>query len=67
MKSNYLRINSIVPISEANGPGPHFTIWVQGCTLKCAKCFNPQSHNVNEGNLISIDNILLLVPLQLSQ
>lgn len=28
----------------ANGPGVRFAVWVQGCTLACAGCFNPETH-----------------------
>ena len=30
--------------SRANGPGARFVVWVQGCTLGCAGCFNPTTH-----------------------
>jgi anaerobic ribonucleoside-triphosphate reductase activating protein len=39
----------VIPVSEGNGPGPHYTIWVQGCTLRCQGCFNPHTHNRNLG------------------
>ena len=44
-----MKISSIIPISEVNGPGPHYTIWVQGCTLNCPECFNPQTHDLLSG------------------
>lgn len=30
--------------SIANGPGRRFVLWLQGCTLGCAGCFNPATH-----------------------
>ena len=30
--------------SVANGPGRRFVLWLQGCTLGCAGCFNPATH-----------------------
>lgn len=53
-----IRISSIIPISEANGPGPHYTIWTQGCNLKCSGCFNSHTHDPNGGYLQSIDALL---------
>lgn len=39
-----LRIHGFVPYSGANGPGTRAVVWVQGCTLGCAGCFNPETH-----------------------
>lgn len=39
-----LRVHAIEPKSRANGPGARFVVWVQGCTLGCAGCFNPSTH-----------------------
>lgn len=37
-------INSISNESYVNGPGKRCVIWLQGCSLKCAGCFNPSLH-----------------------
>ena len=39
-----VRVHAIDPRSRANGPGVRFVIWLQGCTLGCAGCFNPLTH-----------------------
>ena len=39
-----LRVHAIERGSRANGPGARFVVWVQGCTLGCAGCFNPATH-----------------------
>ena len=39
-----VRVHAIERGSRANGPGPRFVVWVQGCTLGCAGCFNPATH-----------------------
>jgi anaerobic ribonucleoside-triphosphate reductase activating protein len=39
-----LRVHAWVPHSRANGPGVRAVLWVQGCTLACAGCFNPATH-----------------------
>jgi anaerobic ribonucleoside-triphosphate reductase activating protein len=38
------RVHGVEPRSRANGPGARFVIWMQGCTLGCAGCFNPTTH-----------------------
>jgi anaerobic ribonucleoside-triphosphate reductase activating protein len=44
MNELFLRIHNFEPLSRANGPGLRAVIWVQGCTLGCPGCFNPQTH-----------------------
>ncbi len=39
-----VRVHAIERGSRANGPGPRFVVWVQGCSLGCAGCFNPATH-----------------------
>ncbi|WP_165978110.1 4Fe-4S single cluster domain-containing protein [Actinomadura darangshiensis] len=39
-----LRLHGFEPYSAANGPGTRAVVWVQGCTLGCPGCFNPESH-----------------------
>lgn len=36
-----LRIAAFLPRSRANGPGLRSVLWLQGCPLRCAGCFNP--------------------------
>jgi anaerobic ribonucleoside-triphosphate reductase activating protein len=42
--SALVRVHAIERGSRANGPGARFVVWVQGCTLGCAGCFNPATH-----------------------
>jgi anaerobic ribonucleoside-triphosphate reductase activating protein len=42
-------LHATVPVSKVNGPGKRFVIWVQGCSLDCPGCFNPQSHPQQKG------------------
>lgn len=39
-------IHSTLPHTSANGPGTRFALWVQGCTLACNGCFNPETHEL---------------------
>lgn len=37
---HWLNIAHIVPLTEAEGPGKRFVIWVQGCLKRCKGCCN---------------------------
>jgi len=41
----YFNIHYIQPSSYIYGPGNRYVIWLQGCTLKCPNCWNPQMHS----------------------
>ena len=47
-----LQIHEIVPLSHVNGPGARACVWVQGCSLACPGCFNPQTHEFGIGKKI---------------
>jgi anaerobic ribonucleoside-triphosphate reductase activating protein len=44
-----LRIAQTVPDTEAEGPGKRFALWVQGCTLHCPGCCNPEMFAPDKG------------------
>ncbi len=46
-----LRIAQIVPDTEAEGPGRRFALWVQGCTIRCPGCCNPEMFAADKGQL----------------
>ena len=50
-------IHAIMPASRANGPGLRCVVFVQGCNLNCAACFNPWSHTFH-GPELAIEAIL---------
>jgi anaerobic ribonucleoside-triphosphate reductase activating protein len=39
-----LELHALVERSLANGPGERAVVWVQGCSLGCPGCFNPETH-----------------------
>lgn len=53
-----IRIHHFVPLSLANGPGKRAVIWVQGCTLGCQGCFNPDTHPTTGGQLTTVDELV---------
>ena len=52
-----LRIYDFEPLSRANGPGARAVIWVQGCSLGCPGCFNPETHPFEGGELVPVDEL----------
>lgn len=46
-----LRIAQIVPDTEAEGPGRRFALWVQGCTIRCPGCCNPEMFAADKGRV----------------
>jgi anaerobic ribonucleoside-triphosphate reductase activating protein len=57
VKMHSLRIHHIEPTSSANGPGVRFVVWVQGCSLGCPACFNPETHAKTAGIDIAVDDL----------
>lgn len=57
IKKEHLRIHDIVINSSVNGPGKRFVIWTQGCNFYCPDCFNPKTHPIDGGNIISIEQL----------
>ncbi len=56
-KTISLNIHSFLPLTFGNGPGARACLWLQGCTLNCPGCFNPETHKSSE-KLIAIDEIV---------
>ena len=53
-----LRIHDFISHSRVNGPGVRAVLWVQGCTLGCPGCFNPQTHPAQSGQWFSTPQLL---------
>lgn len=41
-KPEHINVAATVAVTEAEGPGRRFALWVQGCPLHCHNCCNPQ-------------------------
>ncbi|MCI8760680.1 MAG: anaerobic ribonucleoside-triphosphate reductase activating protein [Clostridia bacterium] len=52
-----MRYNKIRKMDISNGPGVRVSIFMQGCTFHCKKCFNPETHDFNGGKEFSEDTI----------
>ena len=44
-----MRIHKLIAPSTVNGPGKRAVVWLQGCDLGCAGCWNPKSHSREAG------------------
>lgn len=51
-------VNSILKMSEANGPGKRGVVWVQGCSRHCQGCFNKKTWQYFGGVDMSASSIL---------
>lgn len=52
-----LQISGFIEQSLVNGPGCRAVIWVQGCSLGCAGCFNPETHAFDGGTIADVDQL----------
>ena len=44
-----MNYHKIEPCSMLNGESLRTVLWISGCTLKCPKCFNPQTWDFDSG------------------
>ena len=51
-------INSIQSLGTLDGPGIRYVIFFQGCNLRCGCCHNPDTWNINEGKIISAEELI---------
>lgn len=52
-----LQVHSFLPLTFANGPGARCCLWLQGCTLNCDGCFNPETHATSEKSSHSVQEV----------
>ncbi len=50
-----LRVAHRVSRTTAEGPGTRYALWVQGCTIRCAGCCNPQMFDARGGAEIPVE------------
>jgi len=56
-----LRVNGIVEESIVDGPGLRYTVFTQGCLHHCTGCHNPDTHDMEGGYPLDVQDILTQV------
>lgn len=52
------RIHSFQSLGTVDGPGVRFVVFMQGCSLRCGCCHNPDTWDLSGGNEFSADEVL---------
>ena len=58
LRCRVLRIATISDDTEAEGPGRRWALWVQGCTIRCPGCCNPEMFGTEGGTLVAIEALV---------
>jgi anaerobic ribonucleoside-triphosphate reductase activating protein len=53
-----LQVHAFEPGSRANGPGVRAVLWLQGCTLGCPSCFNPETHGFGRARSHMVEELV---------
>jgi anaerobic ribonucleoside-triphosphate reductase activating protein len=56
-----LRVRALLEHSYANGPGCRAVIWVQGCSLNCDGCCNPDARSPGGGTDMPVGDVVAWV------
>ncbi len=53
-----LELAHVVPVSAAEGPHERFAVWLQGCSLRCLGCCNPELFERGHGREVEVDGLV---------
>lgn len=57
MGGRYLNLARVIDCTRAEGPGPRFCLWVQGCLRHCPGCCNAAMQPMTPQMLVSVDDV----------
>ena len=57
-ESCLLNLHAVLPRTRVNGPGVRFGVWMQGCTLGCRGCFNPETHSTEPNEQVAVGDLV---------
>ncbi len=57
-----LRVATIVAETEAEGPGKRFAVWLQGCSIRCPGCCNPEMFDERRGTPMTPAELAAKIP-----
>lgn len=57
MSEGLINLHHFLARSMENGPGVRAVIWVQGCTLHCPGCFNPDTHDLSPRTVVAVHEL----------
>lgn len=52
------RVHSFQSLGAVDGPGLRYIVFLQGCTLRCAYCHNPDTWDADGGTEYSVEDVL---------
>ncbi len=52
------RVSSIQSLGTLDGPGLRYVVFLQGCSLRCSCCHNPETHAIDGGIEYTADYII---------
>lgn len=58
LDKNLARIHSIESFGSADGPGIRFIVFLKGCHMRCQFCHNPDTWNMEGGEIKTVDELL---------
>lgn len=56
-----IRINSYIPLTNVEGVGTRFAIWVQGCSIHCEGCANSSMWDFDGGTKYNIEDFINII------